>query len=90
MEIVVGDQVRICCRSSAYHGLTGAVHEIQASSRYAIVILPKGTEKRLEKIETNVIRFQRSASEKKAPMPPGDPQWFPLEWLEKEAGPLAL
>jgi len=81
MDIKIDDQVRINCQSSRYNGLVGDVHEIQESSRYAIVLLPEGAELRVENIKQNSIRTQRSASEKRNPIPPGDPQWFPLEWL---------
>ena len=83
MEIREKDQVRIRCGSSAYNGVVGMVYEIQPASRYAIVLMPPGTERGLEGIESNMIRTQRSASEKKNPIPPGDPQWFPMEWLVK-------
>jgi len=86
MTIKLTDRVRIECASSAYNGIAGVVHEIQESSRYAIVLLPAGTELRVEKIEQNAIRTQRAASEKKNPIPPGDPQWFPLEWLVPAGG----
>lgn len=81
MPIDIGDQIVITCQSSAYNGVEGVVHGIQQVSRYAMVILPEGTERKLEGIASNVIRTQRAASEKKKPLPPGDPQWFPLEWL---------
>lgn len=84
MEIKVGDRVSIHCRNSAYDGIVGIVYEIQQQSRYAIVLLPVGTERRIEMIGANTIRAQRAGSEKKAPIPPGDPQWFPLEWLVLE------
>jgi hypothetical protein len=79
MEIAVNSTVQIDCKNSLYNGLVGPVWEIETKSRYAMVLLPEGTEKRIEGIASNVIRLQRTKS--KVPMPPGDPQWFPLEWL---------
>jgi hypothetical protein len=81
MEITLGNQVKIACRNSAYDGVTGIVFEIQAVSRYAIVVMPEGTERRLEGIQQNRIRSQRQASQRPNPIPPGDPQWFPMKWL---------
>ena len=81
MEIRENETVQIVCKPSSYNGVVGTVYEIQKSSRYAIVLMPEGTERRLEGIQTNSIRTQRAMSEKKNPIPPGDPQWFPLEWL---------
>jgi hypothetical protein len=80
-QISVGDRVRIHCQSSFYNGIEGVVYELQTASRYAIVLMPEGTEKAREGIGSNVIRSQRSAAKKKEPIPPGDPQWFPLGWL---------
>jgi hypothetical protein len=79
MEITANSTVRIDCNASVYNGLVGSVHEVQPTSKYAIVLLPEGTEERVEGIVDNVIRLQRRKA--KVPLPPGDPQWFPLEWL---------
>lgn len=75
----VGMHVKITCRASKYFGEVGFIHEIQESTRYAMVDLPKGTERRIEGIVTNRILQQRK---KKKNKPKGDPQWFPLNWLE--------
>ena len=82
----IGDLVRINCPPSHYHGVVGEIYDIQESTEYAIVDLPKGTEERLEHITQNVIIEQMKRSEKarKTPIlrrPKGDPQWFPLRWL---------
>ena len=84
MEIAVNSTVQIDCKNSLYDGLMGPIWEIETKSRYAIVLLPEGTEKRVEGIADNVIRMQRRKA--KVPIPPGDPQWFPLEWLGVIAG----
>jgi hypothetical protein len=64
----------------------GEIFEIEESSRYAMVDMPKGTEFRIESIQPNVIieRMMQSERTRKTPIerwPKGDPQWFPLEWL---------
>ena len=86
MKIRLGDVVRINCPQSKYNGIVGEVFEIQDSSEYAVVDMPKGTEARIERIEQNKIVEQMKQNEKtrKTPIarwPKGDPQWFPLRWL---------
>ena len=81
LELKIADQVCITCKPSVYDGIVGVIYEIQASSGYAMVLMPEGTELRLEGIKENAIRAQRSISEKRKPIPAGDPQWFPLKWL---------
>ncbi len=77
----VGDVVRISCQHSKYDGIVGTIFEIQKASRYAIVDMPKGTERRIENIRENRILARMKPSPKKK-RPKGDPQWFPLRWLE--------
>jgi hypothetical protein len=85
--VKVGDFVRITCPASHYHGVVGEVYEIQEPTQYAVVDMPKGTELMLENITENKIlkEMKRAAKTRKTPikrMPKGDPQWFPLRWLE--------
>lgn len=86
MNIAVGDRVAINCPVSKYHGIVGEVFQVEESSRYVMVDMPKGTEFRLEGIEVNKILQQmkaanRKATKKRARWPKGDPQWFPVEWI---------
>jgi hypothetical protein len=74
------------CPQSKYNGVVGEVFEVEESSQYATVDMPKGTEYRLERIQTNVIieEMKRREKTRKTPItrwPKGDPQWFPLRWL---------
>jgi hypothetical protein len=82
MKLSVGDVVRIDCTDSKYDGIIGEIFRIQESSEYAIVDIPKGTEKRLERIAENAI-IEELKRRKTPPdrWPNGDPQWFPLTWL---------
>jgi hypothetical protein len=75
-----GDWVRIECRVSKYDGICGTVYEIQESSRYVVVDMPKGTELARERIQENA--FLKGRVNSRATPPQGDPQWFPLEWLK--------
>jgi hypothetical protein len=90
MGAKIGDVVRISFRHSKYNGVVGLVFEIQASTEYAMVDMPKGTEERIERIHQNTILQQMEQSERsrKTPSmrrwPKGDPQWFPLRWLTVE------
>ena len=86
-NVKVGDFVRITCPASHYHGVTGEVYELQESTQYAIVDMPKGTEMRAEGIQENAILRQMKLGAKKRKTkvnrsPKGDPQWFPVRWLE--------
>jgi hypothetical protein len=86
MAMKVGDVVRIDCPASKYGGLEGEVFSIQSKSQYAIVDLPKGSEKRIEDIAVNkiVAKMEQQRKKRRAPFPrwpKGDPQWFPIEWL---------
>ena len=58
MNVRIGDMVRINCLQSKYDSVVGEVFEIQESSEYAIVDMPKGTEERLERIHENTILNQ--------------------------------
>ncbi len=86
MSFKIGDIVRIDCVHSKYHGIVGEVFEIQESTGYAIVDMPKGTEERIERLRENAIieDMKRREKERKTPIerwPKGDPEWFPLRWL---------
>lgn len=82
----IGDVVRIECLASKYNGVVGDVYDVQESTDYAIVDMPKGTEQRIERILENTIlqRMRQAEKSRKTPIPrwpKGDPQWFPLRWL---------
>ena len=81
-----GDVVRIDCSVSKYYGIEGEVLSIQSKTQYAIVDMPKGSEKRIEGIAVNKIiaKMEQQRKKRKTPFPrwpKGDPQWFPIEWL---------
>lgn len=92
MDLRVGDSVRIECPVSKYNGVEGTVYEIQQSSHYAMVDMPKGTEFLIEGItENKIMRTLRSGAERRKgrELPRGDVQWFPIRWL-KVVGHVAL
>jgi hypothetical protein len=80
----IGDLVRINSPVSKYNGSIGEIFAIQLPSGYAVVDMPKGTELAIEKIEKNTIIEQMTRSRKTPSKrcPNGDPQWFPMWWLE--------
>lgn len=81
--ICAGALVRITCRVSKYYKVVGTVYEIQQHTRYAIVDMPKGTEHQLERILHNsILQGLRNRKIPPAVWPQGDPQWFPVEWLQ--------
>ncbi len=76
----------ISCPHSKYHGIVGEIFEIQESTRYAVVDMPKGTEARIEHFHQNAIieDMKRRERDRKTPFPrwpKGDPEWFPMSWL---------
>jgi hypothetical protein len=84
--VKVYDSVRLDSPVSKYYGIMGQIFEIQRASRYAVIDMPKGTEKAAEGIVHNsfLLELKRSLKDRKKPLtrwPKGDPQWFPLEWL---------
>ena len=86
VQVQIGDMVRIDCASSKYNGVIGSVFEIQGTTDYAIVEMPRGTELRIERLQENAIVKEMRQSEKtrKKPItrwPKGDPEWFPIRWL---------
>lgn len=85
-SVKVGAIIRINCPHSKYDGVIGEVFEIEESTGYAIVDMPKGTEERIEGLRENAIIADMMRREKNRKMPVklwpnGDPEWFPLSWL---------
>jgi hypothetical protein len=95
MGLKLDDSVRINCPASKYHDVTGKVFFIQTRTQYVIVDMPPGTERQREGLRSNAIveKMGRSAKTRKKPFkrwPKGDPEWFPVTWLEIDGLPARL